>query len=246
MAAPAPQATTAVSYTPILTDFLRLVRAPFAPKGVFEEQQEQPTFWMPWVVISIAFIVLQILQKPFQMRVRELLLQQAGRPVPAGGGGALSIAIGIVTGLITVLVIVAISAGILYLLLMLFGGQSTYKKMMTVAIFAGPIMVLQQLLTFVVLSMRGVSSINSVWDMFVSFGADLLLPADAQVGAFSRVFLAGIGPLAIWQVAITATGVMVLGKVGKGAGWSVASIAYLIGLALSAGLASFGMKMAGG
>jgi len=213
---------------------------------VYEEQQEKPTFWMPWVVLSILFIVLQRLQHPYQMRVQELVLQQMGRPMPTGGGGVVSLVVGAVTGALTLLVICAISAGILYLLLMMLGGQGTYKKMLTVAIFAAPIFVLQQLLTFVVLTSRGLASINSVWDVFVSFGADLLLPADAQVGAFARVFLAGIGPLAIWQVAITAIGLTVMGKVGKGIGWTVATIAYLVGLALSAGLASFGMKMAGG
>lgn len=246
MAAPAPQAPAGGSYTPILTDLLRLGRMFFGPRGVYEEQQDWPTFWMPWVAVSIVFVVLQMFQRPFQNRVRELVLQQMGRPVPTGGGGVLSMAIGVVTGALTVLIICAISAGILYLLLMMLGGHGTYKKMLTVAIFATPILVLQQLLTFVVLSSRGLASITGVWDVFVSFGADLLLPADAQVGAFTRVFLAGIGPLAIWQVAITAIGLTVMGKVGKGIGWTVATLAYLIGLALSAGLASVGMKMAGG
>ncbi|HXJ79883.1 MAG TPA: hypothetical protein VMS64_14515, partial [Candidatus Methylomirabilis sp.] len=62
MAAPQPQATPAVAYTPVLTDLWRLVRAPFAPKAVFEEQQAAPTFWMPWIIVSVVFVVLQILQ----------------------------------------------------------------------------------------------------------------------------------------------------------------------------------------
>lgn len=246
MAAPELQATTAVAYTPVLTDLLRLVRAPFAPHGVFEEQRDKPTFWLPWVVVSLAFAVVQFLQRPFQMRVREIVLQQLNRPVPAGGGGAVSLAIGIATGAVTVLILAALSAGIFYLLLTVFGGEASFKKMLTVAIFAWPIAIVGQLLTFVILSMRGVASINSVWDIFVSYGADVLLPADMQLSAFLRLFLAGIGPLAIWQVAITAIGLRVLGKVGKGGAWTTAIVGFLILLAITALLGSFGMKAAGG
>jgi hypothetical protein len=238
---PAPPSRT----IPIVTDAVRLVRVLFSPGSVFAEQQDRPTFWGPWLVVSVAFVCLQVLQRPFQNRVREILIEQAGRQVPAGGG-AVGIVLGLVFGAITVLVMAALVAGILYLLLTAFGGEATYKKMLTVSIFVWPVVVIQQLLTFVVLSMRGLDSIHGVWDMFVSFGADLLLPSDAGVGTFLRLFLAGIGPLAIWQVAISAVGLTVLGKAGKGAAWGAATVAYLIGLVLSAGLGSFGMKMAGG
>jgi hypothetical protein len=246
MAAPEPEATAAASYTPIVTDLSRLVRAPFTPGRVFEEQKDSPTFWMPWAILAIVSIVLQFLQRPFQQRVREVLLQQLGRPAPPGGAGAVSAVLGAVFGVVTLLALLAISAGVLYLLLMIFGGESRYKKILTVVVFAWPVVILQQVLTFIVLSMRGLSSINGVWDMFVSFGADLLLPSDAHLGAFARVFLAGIGPLAIWQVAITAVGLTIMGKASKGAAWSVATIGYLIGLLIGSGLAAFGMKMAGG
>ncbi len=246
MAAPEPQATTATTYTPMLTDLLRLIRVPFAPRGVFEEQQDKPTFWLPWVVVSIAFAVVQFLQRPFQARVKEIVLQQLNRPVPAASSGAVSLAIGVATGALTVLIFAALSAGIFYLLLTVLGGETSFKKMLTVAIFAWPIAVVQQLLTFVVLSMRGVGSISSVWDIFVSFGSDVLLPADMQLSAFLRIFLAGIGPLAIWQVVITAIGLRVLGKAGKGAAWASAIVAFLILLAITAALGAIGMRAAGG
>ncbi len=242
---PPPQASAAPSYTPIVTDAVRLVRVLFGPRRVFEEQQDKPTFWLPWAVCCAAFIILQFLQGPFQTRVRELALEHAGRPVPAGGPGAVGVVIGIVLGAVTVLVILAVSAGILYLLLSVLGSSTTFKKMLTVAVFAFPIAIIQQILTYLVLSMRGVSSVNGVWDVFVSFGADLLLPADSVTG-FTRLVLAGIGPLALWQLWISATGVGVYGKVGKGKAWGIAVAAWLIGLVLAAGMGAMGMKAAGG
>jgi hypothetical protein len=225
---------------------MRLVRVPFSPGDVFAEQRERPTFWLPWVVVSVIFAVIQILQSPFQRRVQELMMAQAGRPVPTGGPGPLSYVITTATGFVTVLVMCAISAAILYMLMSVLGGETTYKKMLTVAIFTWPIALLQQLITVAVLMQRGVAAIRGPWDMFVSFGADVLLPADAQLGAFMRIFLAGIGPLQIWGVVITAVGLMVLAKAGKGSAWTGAIVSYLVGLSIGAGLGSFGMKMMGG
>ena len=246
MAAPQPEATSAPAYTPFVTDVWRLIRAPFTPRAVFEEQREAPTFWIPWLVVGLAFVVLQILQRPFQARVREIVLQHLNQPVPAGGAGAAATLIGLVTGLLTVLILAAICAGIYYVIVTSMGGQMSYKKMLTVTIFAWPIAILQQVLTFVVLSMRGVDSITSVWDVYVSFGADQLLPADANLGAFMRFLLAGIGPLSIWQVTITAVGLQVLGKASKGAAWTAAIVAWAILLVLLSALGAMGMKAAGG
>ncbi|HTT67418.1 MAG TPA: YIP1 family protein, partial [Gemmatimonadales bacterium] len=231
---------------PVLTDLWRLVRAPFAPKAVFEEQQAAPTFWMPWIIVSVVFVVLQILQRPFQLRVRDLVLQKMGQPIPPGGVSAVRTVIGFATGALTVLILACIAAGIFYLLLLVFGGQTTFKKMLTVVIFSWPIAILQQVLTYVALSIRGVDSIQSVWDVQVSFGADLLVPSDAALSAFLRLFLAGIGPLAIWQLVITAIGLKTLGKVSTGAAWTAALISFLILLTGLAALGAVGMKAAGG
>ena len=232
-------------HTPIVTDAVRLVRVLFSPGAVYSEQQDRPTFWWPWVIISVVYALLQFLQRPFQARIRELMMQRAGQPARGGGTGAVTTVLGIGGSFLSVLVISAIAAVILYLLLMAFGGETTYKKMLTVVIFTWPIQCIQGILTYVVLTMRGVASINSVWDMVVSFGVDLVIPTEGM-GSFLRLFLTGIGPLQVWSVAITAIGLTVLGKVGKGAAWTAAIIGYLIGLALASGLGAFGMRMAGG
>ena len=245
MAAPAPDPQP-VSYTPVLTDLWRLVRAPFAPRAVYEEQQSAPTFWMPWVLVSVIFAALQILQRPFQMRVRDLVLQKLNQPIPPGGFSAVRSVIGFLGAGVTVLVLACIGAGILYLLTMVFGGQTSFKKMLTVCIFAWPIAILQQVLAYVVLSIRGVDSIQSVWDVQVSFGADLLVPSDATLSAFLRLVLAGIGPLAIWQLVITAVGLKTLGKVSWATAWTVAIIAAVILLLGLSALGAVGMKAAGG
>ncbi len=245
MAAP-DTAAPSTSYSPVVTDLMRLVRVLFSPGAVFGEIKDKPTFWMPWFLVSIMFAVVQFLQAPFQTRVREIMMQQSGRELPAGATGPVAQILGAVFTPVVVLIIVAIAAAILYGLTAAFGGEATYKKMLTVTIFMWPLEVIRQLLTYAVLSMRGVESINSAADMWVSLGADLLLPTDAGVGTFVRAVLAGIGPIQIWGAAIVAVGIATLTGLEKGKAWTVAIISWLIGVVVGGGLAAVGMRFAGG
>ena len=245
MTAPgSPSAAPASGETPIVSDALRLVRVLFSPGAVFAELNETPRFWWPWAIASVVTIIINWFQRPFQQRIREVVLERAGRP--ASPPSAVGTAIGLIAGPIGVLVVCAIVAGILYLIVSSLGGESTFKRILTIAIHVYPLTLIQQGLTVAVLMMRGVASVNGPMDMFVSLGADLLLPQDAQVGNFVRFVLAGIGPIQIWQLALTAIGLTVMAKLGKGAAWTAAIINFVIILCLFAGLGAFGMKMAGG
>jgi len=244
MAAPQPQPTTAGGHTPVVSDLWNLIRAPFTPRAVFEAQQETQRFWTPWILVSLAFAILQILQRPFQDRIRVLVLQHMGQAVPTASVGIGRTVIGILIGAVTVLLLAAIAAGIYYLVLLVFGGETTFKKMLVVVIYGWPIAILQQVLTLIVLSARGADSIQSVWDVQVSFGLDLLVPSDATLSAFLRLFLAGIGPLAIWQLVISAVGLKTLGKVSTGTAWAAAVISFFVLLAGLASLGAFGINAA--
>ncbi|MFI5208734.1 MAG: hypothetical protein ACHQX4_12065, partial [Gemmatimonadales bacterium] len=125
-------------------------------------------------------------------------------------------------------------------------GQTTFKKMATVSIFTWPVTLLQLVVTWFVLNSRGVGAINGPQDLFVSLGADLLLPTDMQIGTFARLALAGIGPLPIWKLAITAVGLMVMGKLGKSQGWSAALIIYVLAVLVAATIGALSMRMMGG
>lgn len=232
--------------TPIVSDAVRLVRVLFSPGAVFEELKTDQRWWGVWLVIGIATGIINFLNAPFQARVRQIMIERSGRPVPAGAGSAASSVIGFVTAPIGVLIFALILAALLYMLMVAFGSEASYKKSLLIVFFGWPIVLIQQILTFVVLKMRGVDSINAPQDMMVSLGADLLLPSDATVSTFLRLVLAGIGPLQVWSAAIIATGVMVLGKAQKGSAWTAAIVYLLITTLVVAGLGSFFFKMMGG
>ncbi len=234
MAAPEPQA--AAKGTPFVTDLLRLVRAPFAPTGVFAEQRDAPTFWMPWLIVSVLFAAIGLLASPFQIHAMRAAAEAAGRPFPPA---AEKFAIfGVFFTPIITLILAMVGAVFLWLPLMATGAEVRFRGLMCVTIFAWPIVILQQVLNYVVLSIKGVESVQSVRDLQVSLGLDLLIPTDAHVSAFIRTFLQGIGPLPIWQVIIVAMGLMALEKVSSAKAWTAAIVSYLALLVVSAGAAS--------
>ncbi len=239
----APTASTPAPAGSAMSDITRLARVLFSPGAVFAELQERPSFWTPWLAVSVVTIVLNWLQRPFQARVQQIILEQRGITVPPPS--MVKALIGVVLTPVGVLLLAVISAAILYGLVAAFGGETSYKKMMTVVIYAWPIVLIQQTVTAIVLTMRGVDKITGPWDAFVSLGADVFLPAETTMSNFMRIVLAGIGPLQIWGLTIIAIGAMVMGRAGKGQAWTVATIHYLIGLCAGAGIAAFGMKMMG-
>lgn len=231
----------------MITDALRLVRVLFSPGDVFREIKERPPFWVPFFLVAIVFAVTQMLASPFQMKVREIMVTQAGQPAPPAASGTVAMIGTLVVTPIMVLLMSAIAAGILYVLMQMLGGEdATFKRMLSVVIHAWPATLILQALTVGVLYMRGLDSIRTTSDAQVSLGLDLLLPAEMAVGAFTRAVLAGIGPLQIWGLVITAVGLEVLGGAEKGKAWTGAIISFVIGLLIAGGLAGAFSGMMGG
>ncbi len=219
--------------TPIVSDLGRLVRVPFSPGAVFSELRERPTVLWPWLLVSVAMMVVVYLGMPFQQRVMEI--QAAGRPIPGWVGY-----IGMATVPVVIIVFSALAAGIAYLVVVGMGGETRFKSLLTVNLHASVLGLVQQAVTVAVLMMRGVDSIRTAADAKVSLGLDLLLPADAAVSPFLAGVLGGIGPISLWGLVITAIGYEVAGRAGKGRAWTAAIVGFLIGVVVAAFFAGMG------
>lgn len=231
--------TTGSTGIPVVTDFLRMLRVLVTPTAVFEEQREAPTFWVPWLVLCVLLLVVSFLNYPFMMA--RMAMATAGRPLPGSAIGIMKFSM-IVGVPIATLVMLLISAGVMYLVLMAVGGEVRYKGLMSVAVFSGMLGVFQILATFAVLKLRGPEGLATVADYQVSFGLDLLLPADTSVPKFLESMMKGITPFSLWGLVITATGIHTMEKTSKGAAWTAAVVSMVLGL-LVAGLgAKFGPK----
>jgi hypothetical protein len=235
----APPAATGPARIPFVTDFVRMVRVLFSPTAVFEEQREKPTFWIPWLVLVVLFLIVSNLSFPFTVAVARLQSAAAGRPFPAAAETTIRTFSMIAVPLFT-LVILLITAGLMYVVLLAGGGEARYKGLMTVAVFTGLLGVLQALLTLVVLKLRDPATLQTVADYQVSLGLDLLLPSDASLGKFLDGVLRAVTPFSIWGLIITAIGVRTMERTTKGAAWAAASASFVLGLLLAGLGGAFG------
>ncbi len=236
--APAPAGPARI---PFVTDFLRMARVLVSPTAVFEEQREQPTFWIPWVILFVLLIVIANISFPFTLAISRLGAAAQGRPFPDSAAGFIRGITFVAVPVIT-LIILLLTAGVMYVVLLAAGGEARYKGLMTVAVFTGLLGVLQALLTFVVLKLRDPATLHTVADYQVSFGLDLLMPGDMSLGKFVDGILRAVSPISVWGLVITAIGVRTMERTSKGAAWAAAGASFVLGL-LFAGL---GGVMSGG
>ncbi len=238
MAAPAPQAATPTSYTPILTDALRLVRVLYEPGKVFDEQKAKPTWGLPFIVIAIVCLAISFWQLPYTVRVIELAVQ--ARPnapqVPASALRTQAM-IGMVILPIFFLIAAVVSAGIMYMIVSVGGSSARFRGLMSAAVFSAVLTPITLLLQGVILRMRGApgEAISVIADAQPPLGLNVLVTAEST-GRFVGALLAGIGPLPIWGLFITAVGVMRLEGVKKGTAWSAAIVSYVVLLLIGASL----------
>jgi len=237
MAAPQAQASPAVPYTPVITDLLRLIRAPFAPRGVFEEQRDAPTFWMPWIVLSVLFAVVMVFMIPVTIQGARVVAASKGTPLPPAAV-TLTTVLTLVGPAIGLLIGALIGAAVLYLILMVLGASTRFKGLMTIQLFAATVTVIQTAVITVMLRMRGLEAIQSPADAQQSLGLDLVLsPEYVQAHRAIAALLRGIGPFEIWVVVLLGIGMIALEKVPSRKAWTAAVVAFIVGLLIRSGSA---------
>lgn len=238
MAAPAPQAPAATSYTPFATDFMRLVRVLYAPSAVFEEQQAKPTWFLPWLIIAILCVVIGFWELPYSQRVMELAIQAIPNAPQLSAEQLRSRAmIGLFVTPIIFLILALLNAGILFLAVSITGASARFKGLLSVSVFAMVMLPITLLLQGIILRMRGApgDAIQTVADAQPALGLNVLVSADSA-GRFVSTILGGIGPLPLWGLFITAVGIMHLEKVKKSAAWTAAVAAFVVMLLIGAAL----------
>jgi hypothetical protein len=218
---------------------LDLVRVLFSPGEVFERVRERPKFLVPWIALSVIVVVLTYLMTPFtQAAMASRMAQIAAQNPDAATQAAKFQSIGLVFAPIVLLIALLIGGGLLWLLVMLFGGaEAKFKTLLSVATYTALPAILLQVAGLIVLKMKGVDTVSSVEDLRPPLGLNLLAPG---MGGFTGAVLAGINPFTIWGMILTAIGIQVTHKTSKGSAYTVAIITMLLGVLIGAAFAGMG------
>jgi hypothetical protein len=202
----------------------------YEPTAVFERVRERPKFLMPFLVICVVQIVIYVVNMPFLKAGMQAQMAQA--QAPAGGPDPTKfLAIGAVFIPVFIGIALLLGALILWVLVSLVGGDGKFGTLLSVCTYASvPSVILLAVVGTIVLHMKGVGGITSPQDMQPALGLDLLSPGTR---GFLGATLKAINPFGIWGLVLTAIGVSVTHRVSKGSGYIVATIAFLIGVAIT-------------
>jgi hypothetical protein len=216
-----------------------LFRVLFSPGEVFERVRERPKFLLPWIGLSIIIILVAYMMMPFtQAAIASRMAQIAQQNPQAAANAAKFQSIGIAFAPIFLLIGLLISAGLLWLLVMLLAGaDAKFKTLLSLSCYIAVPTILLQVAGLIVLKMKGVDAVTSPDDLRPPLGLNLLAPG---TGGFVGAFLAGINPFSLWAMFLTAIGIQVTHKTSKGAAYAVAIISTLLGVLIGSAFAGLG------
>lgn len=217
--------------------FSDVFRVLYEPGAVFGRVAEKPKFLAPFIVIAILATVIGYLMTPYQMAAGAAKLAEIAQTNPAAAESAKKFSsFGFVFAPIGYGIFLVILATVLWVLVSVFGGEGKWGAVLSVATYVSITGILLQLVTFIVLSMKGVDQVTSPADLQPPLGLNLLVP---NTKGFLGGFLAGINPFTIWGAFLYATGIQITHKTSKNAAWGAAITMTLITILLFAALASF-------
>jgi len=227
--APAP----ATSEKSLFSDMLDAFNVLHDPGAVFNRIKERPRILAPWILLSIAFVVITILTRPYQQAAMDafkatLSPEQAARMGSSGAGGGV---VGLVLTPVGVLAALAIGAGVLWMAVAITGAQARYKSVLSVLAYSCVTYVLFAVIGIVVLTVRGKQAVTGFADLRAPLGLDLLVP---NAGLYLGTVLNGINPFSVWGVWLTGTGIAITHGTSRGTAIAVTTGAFLLCLLIIA------------
>jgi hypothetical protein len=189
-----------------MTIINRFVSVLTAPARVFDDIREGRVGWrQPWLIISVLYMIVTWLGLPIQVALLELNPQNLDAE-------ALDPQIQMMEKLgwlwvvltpVGVLLMQLIVAGISYILVSILSQRATFKQYLALNFFTGIPAMVGQLISVLIIRMRGVEEIMGPDDARMSFSLRALAPPDSAVlkGLFASVEF-----FTIWSLVLLALG----------------------------------------
>jgi hypothetical protein len=216
---------------------LDLVKVLFEPTAVFERVRERPRFLAPYAALAVLTVVIAILMTPYTRPVMEAAMVQAMQARGATGAppnAGVFAYVGVVAQPIILILLLLIGTAVVWMMTSLLGGEGRFATLLSVVTYSSITFVLQLLVTFLVLTLRGAENIQSPADLQPALGLDLLAP---ETKGFVGGLLKGVTPFSIAGYWLTGIGVSVTHKLSRRTGYAIAAAAFVVMVVVGASLA---------
>jgi hypothetical protein len=201
------------------------------PMKVFRRIDRGLTWWKPFILIVVVSIFLQWLMLPVQHHVLSLneqgmgeqeLQQRLEMTEKFGFFGLIMIPV-------FMIIVYLILAGITHLIISIFSSESNFKKSLSLISYCGLVVVVEQVLTTVIVKLRGLEAIETAADARPSLSLSALFP---EIEGFWRVLLQSLSVFQIWYYVLFILGAAVVFKIKRSAAVVPAVVLWLISLVI--------------
>lgn len=212
-----------------------------SPGRVFADIREgKAPWWHAWLFVSVVAIVIGFFALPIQralaaLNPSDLPADQLEKQLEfIDNFGWVQVLITPVVALITAVLL----SGVTYVLVSLLSEQANFKKYLAVMLYASCVAVVAQVVSTLVVRMRGVDTIRSAEDAQASLSLAYLLQPDGRV---LKGLMGSIEVFGIWSLILVAMGLMQVFGMPRNKALAVVIPLWLV----SAGFAIAGQMMSG-
>lgn len=182
-----------------------------SPTRVFDDIRDgKVSWWQPWLMVSVLFVIAGWLSMPAQRAVMEL--NPKVTPEMADKMGVMLYWQLLITPIFS-LIVALLSAGISYVVVTMQSKEATFKKYFTLILFTNLIFALGYVITSAILRARGVEGISSPEDVKIAFSLRMLATEASPV---VRGLLGSIEFFSIWGLVLVVLGVKRIFKLATG------------------------------
>jgi hypothetical protein len=184
------------------------------PFKVFARIDAGLSWWKPFVLVTVMMMIMSYFMIPLQRRLMELNMQNLSEEQlqKALEGFGKFAPLGLIMVPIGLIVMYLIMAGIVHLVINIMSQRSDFKKTLSLISFCGLITVIEQIISIVVLRMRGTGSIESVADLKFSLS---LAPLLGEGKGLLNAVLQSLSIFSIWYYVVLILGIAAIFKISR-------------------------------
>ena len=185
-----------------------------SPNKVFDDIRDaKVSWWQPWLMISVVVMIATWLMLPVQKAVMDATpeLQQTEQ---AASMIKVMQLVQVFIAPVLVLIVSVIVTGISYVVVTLVSKEATFKKYLTLVLFADVVASIGFLATIIIVRARGLDQVMSPEDLKVGLS---LRPLAPDAGAVVSGLLGSIEFFAVWGFALIVLGLRRILGIGMGA-----------------------------
>ncbi|MFO7914406.1 MAG: YIP1 family protein [Candidatus Krumholzibacteriales bacterium] len=182
------------------------------PGKVFNRIDAGLEWWKPFILVAAVMIIMVWAQAPVNMQVMSLNergLSEEQLQMALDRMGTFQV-VGYIVAPIAAITIYLLSALVINITANLMSGRSDYRKALSLSIFVGLIPLVEQIISVVVVRMRGIEAIQSTQDAQISLS---LAPLFSDAGNFVNSILKSLSIFSIWYYIVMALGIAAIYRI---------------------------------